>query len=161
MKSRSDLFKKRDSATAEEASRPAILIIDDDVTVRESLHLVLKDHYNVLLCASAQEGLAALHDELCLVVLDVKLKGHDGFWACDEIRKLQPHIPIVFYSAYQDLKDPYDVINQHRPFGYIMKGGEMESLLNRIEMAARVGRLIVENRKLLAQLQKRRLPRQE
>jgi DNA-binding NtrC family response regulator len=160
MKIRDDLLKRR-GAMSKAAARPSILVVDDDVSVRDSLNLVLRESYDVILCESAQESLAALHDDVCVVVLDVKLRGYDGFWACDEIRKLQPDIPIIFYSGYQNLKDPYDVINQHRPFGYIVKGGELENLLSRVEMAARVGKLIVENRRLLAQLRGQKPGRQE
>lgn len=134
-------------------ARPVVLVVDDDPTMRESLDFVLKDRYEVLSCASAKDGLAALREDVCVVVLDVKLRGNDGFWACDEIRKREPDMPIIFYSAYQDLKDPYDIINQHRPFGYIVKGTDLEILLNRIDMAVRIRKLLLENRRLLAALQ--------
>ena len=150
-KTRSEALKRRDSSEGK-ALRPSILVIDDDASVRDALHFVLKDRYDVTLCASAEEGLAALTDDVYVVILDVKLKGKDGFWTCAEIQKRQADVPIIFYSAYQKLKDPYDIINEHRPFGYIVKGGELSTLLDRIEMAVQLRRIVMENRRLIAQL---------
>src|SRR4051812_26266491 len=107
-KNRNDPSSKGGAPPAKDgAPRPLVMVIDDDAATRESLEYVLKSKYDLLLCASAKEGLAAFRDDVCVVILDVKMKAHDGFWACDELRKRQIDIPIIFYSAYQSLKDPY------------------------------------------------------
>lgn len=139
-----------------EEPRPVVLVIDDDLATRESLEFILKDKYNALLCASAQEGLAAFHKDVYAVILDVKMKVHDGFWACDELRKKQADVPIIFYSAYQSLKDPYRIINEHRPFGYIIKDGNLKKLLDTVEMAVQLYKILLENKRLIERLQGRR-----
>jgi DNA-binding NtrC family response regulator len=145
--------KEKAPPSKDEEPRPAVLVIDDDVATRESLHFILMGKYNVLLCASAKEGLAALNDDVCVVVLDVKMHTHDGFWACDELRKKQPDIPIIFYSAYQNVKDPYKIINEHRPFGYVVKDGDIKKLLEAVDTAVRIYKIIVENKRLIKLLQ--------
>jgi DNA-binding NtrC family response regulator len=129
--------------------RSAILVIDDDPAVRASLETVLADHHDVALYASAQEGVAAIHDNICAVILDVKLKGPDGFWACDRIHERYPHMPIIFYSAYQNLKDPYEIINEHRPFGYLVKDGNINRLLKMVDTAVQLYTIIHSNEKLV------------
>jgi DNA-binding NtrC family response regulator len=141
-------------AGAAAAQKPArhrfpILVIDDDPSVRASLETVLTDRYDVAAYASAKEGVAALHDEFCAVILDVKLKGQDGFWACDRIHERYPHLPIIFYSAYQNVKDPYDIINEHRPFGYLVKDGNISRLLKMVDTAVQLYSIIHSNDKLL------------
>jgi DNA-binding NtrC family response regulator len=129
--------------------RPQILIVDDDITIRESLFAVMRDQYNPIVCASAKEGVAAIHEDVCAVILDVKMGKYDGFWACDEIRKRYPDVPVIFYSAYQDAKDPYNIINEHRPFGYITKDGNIKRLLTAVETAVRLYTIMITNRKLI------------
>jgi DNA-binding NtrC family response regulator len=136
-----------------EERRPVILVIDDDAETRDSIDYVLKDRYEVLLCGSAKAGLAAFRDDVCAVILDVKMKTHDGFWTCDELRKRQVDIPIIFYSAYQNLKDPYRIINEHRPFGYIVKDGDIRKLLDSVDTAVQLYKIILENKRLIELLQ--------
>ena len=85
--------------------------------------------YRVRVCASGREGLAALDEGgIFAVVLDIKMAGMDGFATFAEMRKKDPDLPIIFHSAYQDLKDPYKIMNEYRPYGYIMKGGDFGEL---------------------------------
>jgi len=136
----------------------AVVLIDDDPSILESLTFLLGDRYQIASCSSAREGVDAITDEVCAIVLDVKMPGQDGFWACTEIRKKVPDVPVIFYSAYQNLKDPYAVINDHRPFGYVAKGGEVQTLLDMLEAAVELQAAIVENRKLIRRLKSSQQP---
>ncbi|WP_437314946.1 response regulator [Sorangium sp. So ce385] len=138
----------------ETAARPKVLVVDDDPTIRKSLRGVLDAWYDVTVCASAKEGRDAVEDDTCAVVLDVKMGKHDGFWACDEIRRKHPDVPVIFYSAYQDAKDPYDIINHHRPFGYITKSGDIACLLGAIRTAVDFYGKVLEGRRLIEQHRK-------
>ncbi len=137
------------SAKNSRLPRPSILVVDDDPTIRKSLLAVLKDRYDVILCASAKEGVDAVHGEVCVAILDVKMGKRDGFWVCNEIRRKHPDIPVIFYSAYQDVKDPYDIINEHRPFAYITKDGDIKRLLGAVDTAVSLYTKILEGKKLI------------
>lgn len=152
LKDMNDSWRRR-KAPQSEAPRPVVLVIDDDASARESLQFVMKDKYDVVLCGSAKEGLDAFHAGVRTVILDVKMEGHDGFWACDELHKKQPEIPVIFYSAYQSIKDPSRVISEHRPFDYIVKDGDINRLLTAVDTAVRVYTMMVENNKLIERLQ--------
>jgi CheY-like chemotaxis protein len=141
--------KPSPEATRKAAARPAILVVDDDEGMRASLGLLLGDLYELTLCASGPEGVAAMHDDVCAVILDVKMKGQDGFWACDRIREKHPDVPVIFYSAYQDAKDPYRIINEHRPFAYLPKGSDASRLLKTIEHAVKLYSIALRSRRLL------------
>lgn len=132
--------------------RPIVLVVEDDTRMLESLRILLHERYMLLLCASAEEGVNAMHGEVCAVLLDVMMRGHNGFWACGEIRKHYPDIPIIFYSAYQDVKDPFDIINEYRPFGYIIKDGDSRILSSILETAVRLRKLVLDNNKLIESL---------
>ncbi|WP_437766709.1 response regulator [Sorangium sp. So ce281] len=148
-----DAWRKRRAPPKDEAPRPVVLVIDDDAATRESVHYILQDRYDVLLCGSATEGLAAVRDDVCAVILDVKMEPLDGFWACDELRRKQPDIPIIFYSAYQDIKDPSRVVREHRPFAYIVKDGDINRIVATVDTAVRVHTTMTENKRSIDLLQ--------
>ena len=137
------------AAQREQAECPRIVVVDDDPGMRRSLETLLRGLYQVVLASGATEGVAAVDGDTCAVVLDIKMKGYDGFWASTEIRKKFPDVPIIFYSAWQDLKDPYAVINEHHPFGYLTKDGDTARLLDMLESAVRMHRMTLYNKKLV------------
>jgi CheY-like chemotaxis protein len=149
------------SADAPLSSRnaPLVLVVDDDESVRSALNFLLSSTYRVLSCASAIDALEAFTEEVCVVILDVKMKGHDGFWACDQLRKRQPDIPIIFYSAYQDAKDPFDIINAHRPFGYVTKDGSTDKLLRTVDLAAQLYQSTLRSRRIIERIKSKRSSR--
>lgn len=148
-----DQLLDADGATAVAGEeRPEIVVVDDDAGVRAALATLFEDRYQVTVCADAVTGIEAVNEEVHVVILDIKMKGHDGFWACDQIRKKMPGVPVIFYSAYQNLKDPYSVINEHHPFGYVTKDGSVARLIEAVDMAVRVQRIAVTSSKLLRKL---------
>jgi DNA-binding NtrC family response regulator len=138
---------------------PVVLVVDDDAGVRNALRLLLGQSYRVRAYATAQEGVAAVDDEVCAAILDVKMKGYDGFWACNQIRQKYPDLPVIFYSAYQDLKDPFAIINEHRPFGYITKDDDVKRILETVALGVRIYRMGLENKKLVERLRRERKER--
>ncbi|HRI69024.1 MAG TPA: response regulator [Polyangium sp.] len=127
--------------------KSVILVVDDDPAIRTSLSVMLAGRYDILLASSAADGLRTLRDEVCAVILDIKMKGENGFWACDRMRERSPLLPIIFYSAFQDVKDPYRIINEHRPFAYLTKGGDPKDLLDALELAVRLYSLVLQSRR--------------
>lgn len=84
--------------------RPLVAVIDDDDSVRESLpDLVREFGYEVRAFASAEEFLAANHDDptQCLI-LDVALPGMSGPDLQEELRRRGRDIPIIFITARSD-----------------------------------------------------------
>lgn len=104
--------------------KPEILVVDDEASVCDTLGIVLSDVYSVQVATSGNEGIAKLHCRTMAVVLDVRMRHKDGFDTFVEMKKKCPDVPILFHSAYQDVRDPYDVMNELRPFAYIKKGDD-------------------------------------
>ena len=140
-------------ASAPPSDRHAILVIDDDKASRESLEFIFGDQYELIMCGSAKEGIAAVHEDICAVILDVRMPEQDGFSACEEIRKKFPDMPVIFYSAYQSAKDPIEIINDYHPLGYVVKGGDLQRLVKLVALAVQLQSIVVQNRKLIRRLQ--------
>ncbi|MGK5094243.1 response regulator [Deltaproteobacteria bacterium TL4] len=130
------------------AEQPLILIIDDDPSVLELLNFTLQENYELLLCQSGEQGVNEVNADVSAVILDIKMRGKDGFQTFIEIKNKFPHLPIIFHSAYQDLKDPYHIMNEYRPFGYIVKEGNARKLWDTIASAVEFHRQLEKNAQL-------------
>ncbi len=125
-----------DSAPGEPLkARPTVVVIDDDPRMRAALAFTLRQDYEVRLCASAQEGIAAMTEEVNLVILDIRMPGVDGLQAYHKIKGSFPKVPIIFYTAFQDILEKQDLLLTHKAFGYFDKNGDVSGLKAAIEKA--------------------------
>ena len=117
-----------------EAAKPLILLCEDDT----NLGMVLKNYlelndYEVILERDGKLGLAAFQREkfdICL--LDVMMPNMDGFALAEEIRDINPDVPLFFLSA-KTMKD--DIIQGYKlgADDYITKPFDSEVLLLKIK----------------------------
>jgi two-component system, OmpR family, response regulator len=118
----------------EKNSKPKILLCEDDT----NLGMVLKNYlelndYDVSLERDGKLGLAAFHREnfdLCL--LDIMMPNMDGFTLAEEIRDVNPDVPLFFLSA-KTMKE--DIINGYKlgADDYITKPFDSEVLMMKIK----------------------------
>jgi FixJ family two-component response regulator len=84
---------------------PIVFVVDDDVSVRESLELLIRcEGWQPDTCASAQEFLARPRVPVpsCLV-LDVSLPGLNGLDLQNRVAVERPDMPIIFITGYGDV----------------------------------------------------------
>jgi CheY-like chemotaxis protein len=85
------------------ATRPRILVVDDDPSIRDLLSLVLQDEgYDVRTAADGPEALDVLgRCPPSLIVLDLMMPGMDGFEFVSKVRRKQQWqaIPIAVLTA--------------------------------------------------------------
>lgn len=117
-----------------EEKKPRILLCEDDTNLGSVLknYLELND-YDVTLERDGRLGLAAFQREkfdLCL--LDVMMPNMDGFKLAEEIRDVDPEIPLFFLSA-KTMKE--DLIQGYKlgADDYITKPFDSEVLLLKIK----------------------------
>jgi DNA-binding response OmpR family regulator/AraC-like DNA-binding protein len=80
--------------------RPVILVVDDDAGLRDSLHLILDDKYEVVDAVDGYEALATLGvRRIDLILLDLVMSPADGFEVLQRISKTQKTVPIVVLSG--------------------------------------------------------------
>ncbi|MDI1290268.1 MAG: response regulator transcription factor [bacterium] len=84
----------------------AILVVDDDATVREVVVAYLAQAgHEVSEAVDGPGAIAAARTSTDLVVLDVMLPGFDGLEVCRQLRVSQPDLPIVMLSALGEEED--------------------------------------------------------
>jgi CheY-like chemotaxis protein len=86
------------------AGRSRILIIDDDLNVREVLeHLLASFGYECQTAADGVSGLACVDKEdWDLVLIDVAMPAMSGWTVMETIRRRSPGQPIVFITGMQE-----------------------------------------------------------
>ncbi|HEU5058555.1 MAG TPA: response regulator transcription factor [Kofleriaceae bacterium] len=78
---------------------PRILVVDDEVHIRDVIHYALaREGFAVDLAADAEEALGVLSLDHALVVLDVLMPGQGGLSFCRQVRATSA-IPIIFVSS--------------------------------------------------------------
>lgn len=84
--------------------KPRILHVDDDPDVRLLMAGSLQEFgYDVLTAGTVNEALQlAKETAFDLCILDVRLPDGTGIELCQQLRGLQPNVPIVYYTAYAD-----------------------------------------------------------
>lgn len=123
-----------ESSEAVKVQKAKILLVEDDANFGKVLknYLELND-YVVELMRDGILGLAAFRREkydLCL--LDVMMPNLDGFSLAEEIRNVDPDIPLFFLTA-KNMKE--DILNGYRlgADDYILKPFDSEILLHKIK----------------------------
>src|SRR5580765_2077319 len=91
-----------------------ILVIDDEVAIRDSLKMTLEyNGYECVGAATGQEGLAlAERDAPDLVLLDIKMPGMDGMDVLGRLRGVNETIPIVMISGHGTTTTAVDAIKR-------------------------------------------------
>jgi FixJ family two-component response regulator len=87
------------------AAKPTVFVVDDDVSVRESLELLIRDQdWTPLLFRSAQEFIAwkSVHVPSC-IILDVNLPDLSGLDLQQQICSANSMSPIIFVTGYGDI----------------------------------------------------------
>jgi FixJ family two-component response regulator len=121
------------------ASLPLISVVDDDDSVRESLHRLLRSvGFGVQVFACAEEFLksAYLHETRC-VILDVRMPGMDGFELHRRLRISHSGVPVIFITAHGNEASRSQALDEGA-IDYLYKPFSEEALLRAIETALRL-----------------------
>ena len=92
---------RAESFTHRAAAEPAVLVIDDDPAMVESLALMLEDHgFRVLTACDGARGLRVFHEHNPAAVLtDIVMPEQDGIGAIMEMRRERPGVKIIAISG--------------------------------------------------------------
>lgn len=119
--------------------KPKILIVDDQLELREVIRFVLKDKYLVAAVTGAEEAFKYMADNpVNLVLLDINMPKIDGITALQEIKKSHPETEIIFVTAYATLETIRKALNLGA-FGFLMKPFDHDKLINIIDEALKNG----------------------
>ena len=133
-----------------------ILVIDDEVEIRESLETLLDlEGYQVDLAASAAEGERKLELRAYdLVLLDLMMPEKSGMEVLRDVRERDRYTPIFMITAYGTVEAAVQAVKLGAN-DYLAKPWDNEKLLIEIERVISGQRLIDENTQLKRALKQR------
>lgn len=149
-------FSKKEANTPSQPEKPIVLVIDDDLGIRNALEFRLNTKYQVRLAANGEEGISKMDDTVSVIILDIKMPGKDGLQVYQEIKADHSQVPIIFYSAFQDLLESVSLRRQYKPFGYFDKSGDAQELLAKVDEAINFHDRFSRLREATAKLKSRR-----
>lgn len=124
-----------------------VLVVDDEVSILQSLSGILLDEgYGISLASSGEEALdQAKRDPPDLVLLDVWMPGADGLAVLGEIKKLYPQLPVIIISGHGNIETAVRA-TRLGAFDFIEKPLSIDRVLVSIQNAIEFSRLEEENR---------------
>src|SRR5947207_5039311 len=128
-----------DDSQAEESSltapRPMILVVDDDAGVRESLRLIVADHYDVLDVADGPQPLDTLRaSQVDLVLLDIRLPDMDGIEVLERMKAIDDGVEVILVTAVKTVRTAVAAMKLGA-FDYLTKPFEEDELLQLVRCA--------------------------
>ena len=105
-----------------------ILIVDDEIGSRQSLHAVFSNEYKVFLADDAKTALARLSEtRVDLVCLDYMMPDMDGVTLLREIQSRYPDIPFIMVSASSTVRPVVDAMRAGA-FDFVAKPFDVQEI---------------------------------
>ena len=132
----------------------AVLVIDDEFPVRESLKITLQDEYRVYLAPGGKEGLEILKkEEIDAVVLDIRMPQLNGIEVFKKIRERDDSLPVIILTAFGSLSSAQEAVKLGA-FRYLTKPVDVNDFKQIVEAAVKKRRLAIETETGLKELEK-------
>lgn len=111
-----------------------VLIVDDEDDFRAIVKEILTDEGFYV--AEASNGLIAVEifkdSSIDAVLLDLRMPHMDGIETMQELRKMNPHIPVIILTAFGDIPTAVEAVKQGA-YDFITKPPEFDRLITTIK----------------------------
>jgi two-component system NtrC family response regulator len=126
-----------------------ILIVDDEKNYLVILEALLApEGYEVITEYNPINALRLVKEtEFDLVITDMKMPKMDGIELLDEVKKIDPELPVIIMTAYGTIEMAVEAMKK-RAYDYITKPFRNEELKQTVKKALELYRLKKENRRL-------------
>src|SRR6185369_166121 len=84
--------------------RRTLLIVDDEEGPRQSLRVVFKKQYDLLLARNGEEAVAvARENKIDAAILDIRMVGMSGIETLQALKAVDPDMEIIMLTAYESI----------------------------------------------------------
>ncbi len=131
-----------------------LLIVDDDDDLRELLVVGLGSQgYEVVGCATAEKGLAALVDQTFdVIVADINLPGMNGIEFCSQVIEERPEQVVMVITAFGSMKSAIAAMRAGA-YDYITKPFDVDAVGLRVSRVVKECKIRDEARRLRAMVE--------
>ncbi len=132
-----------------------ILIVDDELSVRESLKMVFKDDYSLFFAINGEEALKSVQDNLPdIILLDIIMPVLDGLTVLKKIKEINPSIKVIMLTATKTVKTAVQAMKLGA-HDYITKPFDVEELALIVKKALETQKLEEEVKYLRTEVEKK------
>lgn len=123
-----------------------ILIVDDEINIRNTISDILKDEgYDIVTAESGEEAEKKFfYEDVDVIILDVMLPGKSGIEVLKSIHSEFPIIPIIIISGHGDIRMAVEAM-KIGAFDFIEKPLSVERILTTVKNALKIKELQIEN----------------
>ncbi len=131
-----------------------ILVVDDELHVRTSLAIWLREEgYEVVTASSGAEALEMIsHATPDILMVDIKMPGMDGLEVLRRAKRISPEATIVLMTAYAAVDTAVQALKDGA-YDYIVKPFDPEHVSRLVRKAAAQHAMVSENRELRDRLE--------
>lgn len=128
------------------ARKHALLVVDDEKDVGDSVDAIVRREFNVLTARSAEEGLKLMRDnEVHIIMTDQRMPKVTGVELLRSIRAGHPQAIRMLSTDYTDIDSVIAAIDQGHIFAFLKKPWQPDDLENAVREAAAEYERLVEN----------------
>lgn len=131
------------------SEKPKILIVDDEMIMRDSLTAWLEeDDFNPITAESGMQALEILDkDKPEVILLDIKMPRMDGITLLKKLKEKYEDIPVVIITAYATIENAVESMKEGA-YDYVMKPFPPEKISYLLKRIIEHQKLIKENIRL-------------
>ncbi len=112
-------------------TRPVILVVDDEMSIRESFSLILGKEYKVISAASGEAALKKIIDEkVDLAYLDIRMPGMSGIETLKRIKEIDRGVEVIMVTAVNDVTSAGSAIKLGAK-DYVVKPFDVQDILDK------------------------------
>ena len=129
---------------APDASKATLLIVDDEEGPRQSLRIVFKNDYNVLLATNGMDAIELVKtNPVNVVVLDIMMLGLSGVETLKEIKLIAPSVEVIMLTAFETIETARQAL-RHGASDYLNKPFDITTMRAAVAHAAQKHRATLE-----------------
>ncbi|MGQ9425535.1 ATP-binding protein [Gilvimarinus sp. F26214L] len=134
--------------------RLGVLFVDDEEKARKYFARVFSDSYQVLSAESVDAAIELLEGHsanLAILVTDQRMPNRTGIDLVKYAKRYHPHVIRILTTAYADLSDAIDSVNEGEVYRYIRKPWDLAYLREEIRKATNLYVMREEERRIIFQ----------
>src|SRR5256712_435701 len=135
------------------AEQSTVLVVDDEIGPRESLRVILKPDYQVLVASEGEQAVQLIEQQAVdVVLLDLRMPGLSGIQVLEKIKATNPAIEVIVVTGYASYETVLEGLRLHA-FDYISKPFSIPHLRDVVKRAATQRQIWQQQAKEMAEQQ--------
>jgi signal transduction histidine kinase len=108
--------------------KPILLVVDDEEGPRQSVRIIFKDEYQVLVANSGEQAIElARRHPVSVVVSDILMTGMNGIDVLRDLKGIDPAIEVIMLTAYETLETARQAL-RHGACDYLNKPFDVQTM---------------------------------